>query len=85
LGKDLAWSKWGPTGAAARGVFTWNVCKPDCAASRTWDKSTANYALGDVVHTTKYGGLFEALTVHITGKKTGGFPRTMVYPQKPVG
>lgn len=84
MGKDLVWSKWAAGGAKATGIFTWNVCKPYCAASKTWAKSTATYTLGDLVHTSKYGWLFEELTVHITGKKTGGFPRTMTYPQKPV-
>jgi hypothetical protein len=84
LAKDLAWSKWGTTAATARGAFTWNVCKPYCAASKTWAKSAATFTLSDMVHTTKYGWVFEALTVHITGKKTGGFPRTMTYKEKPL-
>jgi hypothetical protein len=83
-GKDLAWSKWGSAEATASGVFTWNLCKPNCAASKTWGKSAATYTLSDVVHTDKYGWLFEKLTVHIRGKEAGGFPRIMTYTQKPV-
>ena len=84
VGKDLVWSKWGATGATAKGVFTWNYCKPNCAASKKWGRTTATYTLSDVVRTAKYGWLFEKLTVHITGKQTGGFPRTITYPQKPI-
>jgi len=84
-GKDLVWSQWGPTKAAATGVFTWNVCKPNCAASKTWGTSRATYTLSHVARTAKYGWLYEELTVHITGKQTGGFPRTITYPQKPMG
>lgn len=83
-GTHLVWSKWATAGAKATGTFTWNLCTPNCAASKTWGKSTATYTLSRLVHTTKYGWLFEKLTVHITGKKTGGFPRTMTYPQAPV-
>jgi hypothetical protein len=78
---SLVWSKWSTTGAKATGTFTWIVCRPYCAASKKWGKSTATYTLGDLVHTTKHGWLFETLTVHITGKQTGGFPRTITYPQ----
>jgi hypothetical protein len=83
VAEGLTWSVWGASGASATGIITWNTCVPNCAASKKWGKSTATYKLGDVVHTSKYGWLFEALTVHITGKQTGGMPRVLKYPEKP--
>jgi hypothetical protein len=84
LATSLVWSQWSTSGARASGTFTWNLCKPYCAASKRWGKSTATYVLSDLVDTTKHGWLFEMLTVRITGKQTGGFPRTIRYPQRPL-
>lgn len=83
LADDLVWSKWGSSGAAAKGIITWNKCVPNCAASKAWGKSSATYTLSDLVHTTQHGWLLEELTVHITGSQTGGMKRTMQFPQKP--
>jgi hypothetical protein len=34
LGKNLAWSKWASTAAAATGTYTWNTCTSTCGASK---------------------------------------------------
>lgn len=84
LAVDLVWSSWGSKTAAATGVYTWNTCVPYCAASKTWDRTAARVTLSDPVH-TKAGWLFEKLTVHITGKAPRQIPRTITYPEAPVG
>ena len=84
VAKDLVWSTWGPAGAQARGTLTWNTCTPNCAASKKWDKTTASFHLGKLVHTAKYGWLYEQLTVKVTGKAPAGMPRVETYPEQPV-
>jgi len=84
LGAQLHWTKWGAASAYATGTYTWNTCTPNCAASKTWDKATANFTLSDPVSTSA-GWLFEKLVVHITGKVPKGVPTTQVLSEKPVG
>ena len=84
LAVDLVWSSWGSKTATAAGVYTWNTCVPYCAASKTWDRTAASFTLSDPVH-TKAGWLFEKLTVHITGKAPHQIPRTITFPEAPVG
>ncbi len=79
----LVWSKWTATGAYATGTDTWNTCVPYCAASKTWDKTTANFTLSDPVRTPA-GWLFEKLVVHITGKAPKDMERTVSYSEKPL-
>lgn len=82
--KSLKWSTWGPAGASATGTISWHICQPDCAASDKWGSSSATVQLSDLVDSpSKYGWVLQKLTVHITGAKTGGFGRTLVYPEKP--
>jgi hypothetical protein len=78
----LVWTKWTAAGAYARGTDTWNTCVPYCAASKTWDKTAANFTLSDPVKTPA-GWLFEKLVVHITGKAPKDMERTVVYSEKP--
>ena len=52
LAVGLVWSKWTATGAHATGTETWNTCVPYCAASKTWDKTTAVFTLSDPVKTS---------------------------------
>jgi hypothetical protein len=83
LAKDLVWSKWGPTGAYATGIDTWNECVPYCAASKTWYTTKANFTLSKPVHTTK-GWLFERLTVHITGQTPRKVEKLITFSEAPV-
>ena len=83
LAKDLVWSKWGPTGAYATGIDTWNECVPYCAASKTWYTTKANFTLSKPVHTTK-GWLFERLTVHITGQTPREVEKLITFSEAPV-
>jgi hypothetical protein len=84
-GQDLIWTKWGPSEAYAAGTYTWNLCTPNCAASKKWDKAAANFTLSKPVGTrTKAGWLFERLVVHITGKVPSYIPRTQSYSEAPV-
>jgi hypothetical protein len=82
LAVKLVWSKWTATGAYATGTETWNTCVPYCAASKTWDKTQANFTLSDPVKTSA-GWLFEKLVVHITGKAPKDMARTVTYSEKP--
>jgi hypothetical protein len=82
LAVKLVWSKWTATGAYATGTDTWNTCVPYCAASKTWDKTQANFTLSDPVKTSA-GWLFEKLVVHITGKAPKDMARTESYSEKP--
>jgi hypothetical protein len=79
---SLVWTKWGSTTARAKGVYTWNLCVPYCAASKTWGKTSADFGLGDAVH-VRQGWLFEQLTVHITGANWHE-PRTWTLDEKPI-
>jgi hypothetical protein len=83
LAKDLAWSKWGPSAADAKGVDTWNECVPYCAASKTWYSTTATFTLSKPVHTTR-GWLFERLTVHLTGRIPPKAERVITFSEAPV-
>jgi hypothetical protein len=83
LGVKLVWSKWTATGAYATGTETWNTCVPYCAASKTWDKTQANFTLSNPVKTSA-GWLFEKLVVHITGKAPKDMDRTVTYSEKPL-
>jgi hypothetical protein len=83
LGVKLVWAKWAATGAYATGIETWNTCVPYCAASKTWDKTKADFTLSDPVKTPA-GWLFERLVVHITGKAPKDMARTVVYSEKPI-
>jgi len=78
----LVWSSWGTVKATATGTYTWNTCVPDCAASTTWDKTTAELTLSDPVKTTT-GWLFERLTVHITGPAPHDIARITTYSEAP--
>ena len=57
----IAWASWGPTKATASATYTWNTCVPYCAASKTWDRTTAAVTLSDPVRTSE-GVLFEKLS-----------------------
>jgi hypothetical protein len=83
LGKDLVWSKWGPTAAYATGVDTWNACVPYCAASKTWYSAKATFTLSKPAHTAK-GWLFERLTVHITGHTPQKMEKVVTFSEAPV-
>ncbi len=83
LAVKLVWSRWTATEAYATGTDTWNTCVPYCAASKTWDKTQANFTLSDPVKTSA-GWLFEKLVVHITGKVPKGMERTVPYSEKPL-
>jgi hypothetical protein len=83
LAKELVWSKWATTGAAASGVDTWNTCVPNCAASKKWDSASADFTLNHAVQTSK-GWLFERLLVRITGQTPRGVNRTVIYRLAPV-
>jgi hypothetical protein len=78
----LVWSKWTATEAYATGTDTWNTCVPYCAASKTWDKTQADFTLSDPVKTSA-GWLYEKLVVHITGKAPKDMERTVVFSEKP--
>lgn len=82
VAESLVWTKWGSTTARAKGVYTWNLCVPYCAASKKWGRTSADFGLGDPVH-TRQGWLFEELTVHITGANWHE-DRTWTLPEKPV-
>jgi hypothetical protein len=79
---SLVWTKWGSTTARAKGVYTWNLCEPYCAASKKWGRTSADFGLGDAVH-TRQGWLFEQLTVHITGTNWHE-ARTWTLSEKPI-
>lgn len=82
--KSLKWSHWGPSGASGSGLISWHICTPDCAASNKWGSSTATVKLTDLTEAgASRGWLFELLTAHITGAKTGGLSRTLKFPEKP--
>jgi len=83
LGEHLVWSKWAASGAAATGSYTWNTCVPYCAASKKWDKTTANFTLAKPVDTA-VGWLFEELTVRVTGKVPAKFMKVVTISEKPV-
>ncbi len=83
LGQSLVWVRWTSVGAYATGIYTWNTCVPYCAASKTWDKTKANFALSDPVK-TRAGWLYEKLVVHITGKVPKGMARTQDFSEKPI-
>lgn len=83
LGVSLHWARWTATGAYATGTYTWNTCVPYCAASKTWDKTKANFTLSDPVKTSA-GWLFEKLVVHITGKAPKGSAKKLVFSEKPI-
>jgi hypothetical protein len=78
----LVWTKWDSTTARAKGVYTWNLCVPYCAASKKWGRTSADFGLGDAVH-ARQGWLFEQLTVHITGTNWHEH-RTWTLPEKPI-
>lgn len=78
----LVWTSWGAIKATATGTYTWNTCVPDCAASNTWDKTTAALTLSDPIKTAE-GWLFERLTVRITGPAPHDIQRIMTYPEAP--
>ena len=82
VAESLVWTKWDSTTARAKGVYTWNLCVPYCAASKKWGKTSADFGLGHPVH-TRQGWLFEQLTVHITGANWHE-PRTWTLPENPV-
>jgi hypothetical protein len=82
VAESLVWTLWDSTTARAKGVYTWNLCVPYCAASKKWGKTSADFGLGDPVH-TRQGWLFEQLTVHITGSNWHE-PRTWTLPEKPI-
>jgi hypothetical protein len=79
---SLVWTKWDSTTARATGVYTWNICEPNCAASNKWGRTSADFGLGDAVH-ARQGWLFEELTVHITGANWHE-PRTWTLSEKPI-
>jgi hypothetical protein len=79
---SLVWTKWSSTTARAKGVYTWNLCVPYCAASKKWGRTSADFGLGKAVHTSK-GWLFEELTVHITGANWHQ-ARTWTLNEKPI-
>ena len=84
LGVHLSWSRWGPTAAYATGTYTWNTCVPYCAASKTWDKASADFTLSKPVHVgTKAGWLFEQLVVRITGKVPSYMQREQTISEAP--
>ncbi|MGC8628025.1 MAG: hypothetical protein ACP5VR_10855 [Acidimicrobiales bacterium] len=78
----LKWSSWGSAEAVAKGVYTWNLCLPYCAASKKWGRTAATLTLSDPVH-TRQGWLFEQLTVRITGKVPAHMSRVQIYPEAP--
>jgi hypothetical protein len=79
---SLVWTKWDSTTARAKGVYTWNLCEPNCAASNKWGRTSADFGLGDAVH-ARQGWLFEELTVHITGANWHEL-RTWTLSEKPI-
>ena len=68
--------------AGRKGVYTWNLCEPNCAASNKWGRTSADFGLGDAVH-ARQGWLFEQLTVHITGANWHE-TRTWTLSEKPI-
>jgi len=82
LAVSLVWTKWNSTAATAKGVYTWNLCEPYCAASNKWGRTSADFGLGDAVH-ARQGWLFEELTVHITGANWHE-ARTWTLSEKPI-
>lgn len=83
LAEKLVWVKWSATGAYATGIDTWNTCVPYCAASKTWDKTSATFTLSHPVK-TPVGWLYEKLVVRITGKAPKDMARTEVFSEKPI-
>jgi hypothetical protein len=81
-GEHLVWSEWSSKGASASGVLTWNICRPDCAGSKTWGTAPARFTLGKLTD-AKAGWLFESLAVRIVGK-LHGFQRVQTFPEAPV-
>jgi hypothetical protein len=79
---SLVWTKWSSTTARAKGIYTWNLCVPYCAASKKWGRASADFGLGHAVH-VRQGWLFEQLTVHITGANWHE-PRTWTLPEVPI-
>jgi hypothetical protein len=80
---DLHWTSWTDTQAIATGLDTWNTCVPYCAASTTWDQTTAEFTLTDPVPAAS-GVLFESLVVQDTGSTPPGMLRTQTYSEAPV-
>lgn len=66
----IIWARWGPQGAYGHGLETWNTCVPDCARSKTWGSTSAQFALSDPAR-TRYGWLFSTVTVTDTGHVAG--------------
>lgn len=83
VAKDLTWSKWATSGAAAKGVVSWNQCTPTCVADKKWATADATFTLNDPVHTAK-GLLFEKLSVHVTGKTPAGVARSYIVSEAPI-
>jgi hypothetical protein len=81
--EDLSWRYWGATSAMARGIFTWNLCVPYCAASKTWGTRPASFTLSKPKPTSR-GSLFETLTVKLEGPLPKGMERVQVYNEAPV-
>ena len=85
FGEHLAWKSWGAERAYARGVYTWNPCKPYCAATKPkeWGKTAATFTLGSPAR-TEAGWLFETLVVRLSGKIPKNMNRVLTFSEKPV-
>ena len=84
LAEHLRWSSWTGTRATATGIVTWHVCSPDCAASKRWDRTSADVTLADPVREPGKGILFTRLELHVTGPTPRGFLRNLAFDEAPV-
>lgn len=86
-GISVHWTSWTPTAASGTGMVTWNVCSPDCAESRRWDRTAASFELTDARQVSPGRWLFEELVVDVTGPIPSAFPdfeRHQTFTERPL-
>ena len=83
LAEHLVWASWTPTKAIASGTVTWRVCTPNCADSRRWDHTSAEFILTGPVSAKGHRVLFTRLRLLVTGRAPQGFMRDVVFRMAP--